>query len=124
MQQHLSFPAMSYRRMAVAIGATVCAGWIASVAPAVADVPANCTGGDYAGVSAGVAAAMSSYLFTHPEVNEAITGFEQLPRDRSAVALVDYQQSHPQVRAEMAGIRQPIVDFEVRCGYADKAALS
>jgi hemophore-related protein len=124
MQQHVRSMTMSYRRAAVVIGATVCAGWITSVAPAAADIPPNCTGGDYAGVTAGVAAAMSSYLFTHPEVNDAITGFEQLPRDRSAVALVDYQQAHPQVRAEMAGIRQPIVDFEVRCGYADKADLS
>lgn len=124
MQQHVSSRALYYRRVAVVIGASVCAGWIASFTPAVADVPANCSGGDYAGVSAGVAAAMSSYLFTHPEVNDAITGFEQLPRDRSAVALVDYQLAHPQVRTEMAGIRQPIVDFEVRCGYADKADLS
>lgn len=124
MQQHKSFETSPYRRVAVVIGAAACLGWGAAVASAVADVPPNCTGGDYAGVSTGVAAAMASYLFTHPEVNDAITSFEQLPRDRSAVALVDYQLAHPQVRAEMAGIRQPIVDFEVRCGYADKADLS
>ena len=38
--------------------------------------PANCTAADVAGVSAGVAAAVSAYLFTHPDVNGFFTDLQ------------------------------------------------
>ena len=49
-------------------------------APAWADPP-NCTAADLAGVAAGVSAATSAYLFTHPDVNDFVTGLKGQPRD-------------------------------------------
>ena len=86
-------------------------------APALADPPDNCTGADFASVTAGVATATSTYLFAHPDVNAYITGLEAGPRAESASRLVDYESSHPTVRADLAAIRQPIVDFDARCGF-------
>ncbi|GLP81282.1 hemophore-related protein [Mycobacterium antarcticum] len=86
-------------------------------------VPPNCTGADFAGVSAGVAAAMSSYLFTHPDVNAFITGLEADADDQSTMKLVDYYATHPLVKAETDAIRQPIADFDRRCGYGKNSQL-
>ena len=90
-------------------------------APALADTPDKCTGADFAGITAGVASAISSYLFAHPDVNDYVTGLEAGPRSESASQLVDYESTHPTVRAELAAIRQPIVDFDARCGYGAQA---
>ena len=38
--------------------------------------PPNCTAADLAGVSAGVSASTSAYLFTHPDVNAFFTGLK------------------------------------------------
>lgn len=85
--------------------------------------PPNCTGADFAGVSAGVAASMSTYLFTHPDVNAFITDLEANAGDQSTMKLVEYFTAHPQVKAETDAIRQPIADFDRRCGYGRDARL-
>jgi hypothetical protein len=77
------------------LGGVVGAGMVAGallvgLAPSAVAAPPNCTAADLAGVSAGVSAATSAYLFTHPDVNAFFTGLD--------------------------GIRQPLVDLKVRCG--------
>lgn len=89
---------------------------VLGAAPATADTP-GCTGADYSNVTAGVATAMSTYLFSHPDVNDYITCLEKAPRGESIQQLVDYESAHPTVRAELGAIRQPLVDFDTRCGY-------
>lgn len=96
----------------LAVSAALCAG--AGVANA--DDPPNCTAADLSGVLAGINAANSAYLFTHPEVNAFLTGLKGLPKDEMAAQLKAYGDEHPQVRAELLGIRQPVVDFNNRCG--------
>lgn len=78
--------------------------------------PPNCTAADLAGVSTGVTAATSAYLFTHPDVNNFFTGLKGLPRDEMKVRVQEYVDGNPQVKAELQGIRQPMVDFRNRCG--------
>lgn len=78
--------------------------------------PPNCTSADLAGVATGVTAATSAYLFTHPEVNAFLTGLKGLPKDEIAAQVAEYGEAHPQVRDELRGIRQPMVDFRNRCG--------
>jgi heme-binding protein len=78
--------------------------------------PPNCTSADLAGVAAGVTAATSAYLFTHPDVNAYLTGLKGLPKDEVALKVREYGDAHPQVRAELQGIRQPMIDFRNRCG--------
>lgn len=84
-------------------------------APSAVAAPPNCTAADLAGVSAGVSAATSAYLFTHPDVNAFFTGLEGTPRDELRGAIATYLNANPQVKAELAGIRQPLVDLRDRC---------
>ena len=65
---------------------------------------------------AGVSAATSAYLFTHPDVNDFFTGLEGTPRDELRGQIQQYLDANPQVRAELQGIRQPLVDLRARCG--------
>ncbi|UDM36846.1 heme-binding protein [Mycobacterium ulcerans] len=106
-----------YRTIAVGIatGALGAAMLLGSAATAVADPPPNCTTADLAGISAGVAAATSTYLFTHPDVNEFFTGLRGQERDAMRENVQNYLNANPDVKADLDGIRQPVVDFKDRC---------
>jgi hemophore-related protein len=90
---------------------------IASAEPAPAQPPPapNCTAADLAGVAAGVAAATSAYLFTHPDVNDFFTGLRGLPDDAVQGDLRNYMDANPQVHNGLRGIRQPLTDLRDRC---------
>jgi hemophore-related protein len=96
---------------ATAITGSLLAG---SAATAAADPP-NCTAADLAGVMSGVSAATSSYLFTHPDVNNFFTGLKGKARDEMRSDVEAYMEANPQVRDELRGIRQPAADFRDRC---------
>jgi hemophore-related protein len=78
--------------------------------------PPNCTAADLAGVAAGVSAATSAYLFTHPDVNFFFTSLEGQPRDQIQDDVKAYLDANPQAKADLTGIRQPLVDLKNRCG--------
>jgi len=78
--------------------------------------PPNCTAADLAGIMSGITAATSAYLFTHPPVNEFMTGLGDLPADEKKAALGAFLDANPQTQADLQGIRQPAVDFRNRCG--------
>jgi heme-binding protein len=82
------------------------------------DAPPNCTAADLAGVASGVSAATSAYLFTHPDVNWFFTSLEGMPRDEVRQDVQDYLNANPQVKTDLTGIRQPLVDLKNRCGAA------
>ena len=82
------------------------------------DTPPNCTAADLAGVASGVSASTSAYLFTHPDVNWFFTSLEGLPRDEVRTQVDDYLNGNPQAKADLTGIRQPLVDLKNRCGAA------
>jgi hemophore-related protein len=84
-------------------------------ATAAADPP-NCTAADLANVSSGVSAATSSYLFTHPDVNTFFTGLKGQPRSEVTDDVQNYLNANPQVKADLQGVRQPLVDFRTGCG--------
>ncbi len=94
---------------------------LVGLVPSALAEPPNCTAADLAGVSAGVSAATSAYLFTHPEVNDFFTGLEGSPRDTLRGDIQQYLNANPQVKDELSGIRQPLVDLKARCG-GDQAA--
>lgn len=102
--------------VAVGAGAVVGATMFAAAPSALADPPPNCTAADLAQVTTGVSAATSVYLFTHPDVNAFLTGLEGSPRDTVRARIDDYTAANPQVGAELAGLRQPLVDMRNRCG--------
>ncbi len=78
--------------------------------------PPNCTAADLAGIASGVAAATSSYLFTHPDVNNFYTDLKGRPQEEVQQATKTFFDANPQAHADLAGIRQPLTDFRDRCG--------
>lgn len=82
--------------------------------PAPAPLP-NCTAADLAQVSAGVAAATSAYLFTHPDVNAYFTSLKGQSRSDIHDQVKQYMDANPQTHTDLEGIRQPLTDFQNRC---------
>lgn len=103
----------------IAAGALSGAMLFAAVGSAAADpepAPApNCTAADLAQVSAGVAAATSAYLFSHPDVNSFFTGLKGQPRTDQADQVKQYMDANTQTHTDLEGIRQPLTDFRNRC---------
>jgi hemophore-related protein len=77
--------------------------------------PPNCSPADWAGVRAGVATALSTYLFTHPPVNEFFATLKGQSRDQMQPQVQAYLDANPQVRTDLQGIKQPADDFLDRC---------
>lgn len=108
---------LSTRRViAGTVGAGAVVGSLLGLAPAAVAAPPNCTAADLAGTAAGVSAATSAYLFTHPEVNAFFTGLEGTPRDTLRGQIEQYMNANPRVRDELTAIRQPLTDLRNRCG--------
>lgn len=84
--------------------------------------PPNCTAADLAQVASGVSAGTSVYLFSHPDVNYFFTSLDGEPRDSVRQQVKNYMAANPQVQADLAGVRQPLVDLKNRCGVAPTAA--
>lgn len=102
-------------------GALVAAALFGGVPAALADQdpaadPPNCTTADLEGVRAGVAAATSVYLFTHPDFNYFMTSLEGDTRAQVGQKVKAYMATHPDTKADLTGIRQPLVDIKNRCG--------
>ena len=108
---------MTIKQLMCGVAALGAAVLLATAAPAAADDPAppNCTAADLAGVVTGVSAAMSAYLFTHPDVNAFFTDLKGLPRDQQRQHLQEYLDANPQVEAEVRAIRAPSLEFRDRC---------
>jgi heme-binding protein len=85
--------------------------------------PPNCTAADLAGVASGVSAATSAYLFTHPDVNFFFTSLEGQHRDEIRDDVQQYLDANPVVKADLTGIRQPLVDLKNHCGTAPAPAV-
>lgn len=109
---------------AVGTGAIAGAMFFGAMPTAMAQpAPPNCTAADLAGVASGVSAATSAYLFTHPDVNWFFTSLEGKPREEVRGDVQAYLDANPQVKADLTGIRQPLVDLKNRCGAAPADSL-
>ena len=78
--------------------------------------PPNCTAADLAGIAAGVTAATSTYLWTHPDVNDFYTNLQGRPQEEVQGDTKAFFDANPQAHADLVGIRQPLTDFRARCG--------
>lgn len=104
------------RIVAGAIGAgAITSAMLVGASPAALADPPNCTAADLAGVAAGVSAATSAYLFTHPDVNDFFTGLKGQPKSEIKDDVQNYLNANPTVQADLQGIRQPLVDLKNRC---------
>ena len=112
----MSFYRRSTRFAAAGVlGTALLDGAVTATAPTAVADPPNCTAADLAGVAAGVSAATSAYLFTHPDVNAFMTGLEGQPRDEVRTQVQQYLDANPQTKAELQAIRQPLTDLRNRC---------
>lgn len=102
------------RMLAAALGTGAVA--LGTAIPAASQPPPNCSSADLAGVMTGVMASTTAYLYTHPPVNAFFTTLGDLDREQKRVALAEFLEANPQVRAELQAIRQPTRDFRDRCG--------
>jgi hemophore-related protein len=120
----MTFSTSATRRVAtgaVLAGALVSAALFGGITSAFASGdpaanPPNCSAADLEGVRAGVSASTSAYLFTHPDLNAYQSSLGGLSRDDVTTKMQAYLAQHPQEKAEIAGIRQPLVDLKNRCG--------
>jgi hemophore-related protein len=93
------------------------------VAPSASADPPNCTAADLAGVAAGVSAATSAYLFTHPDANAFMTGLKGQPVADIRTQVQQYLNDNPQTKADIQAIRAPLADIRIRCGAGEDVAL-
>ncbi len=71
----------------------------------------------------GVSAAMTAYLFSHPDVNNFFTSLHSQPKADVRSQTQAYLQANPQVRAELDQIRAPAVDLRNRCNIPPSALI-
>lgn len=109
------------RTAAVVVGAAAVA--LLGAGSAAADPPPNCTTADMTAVMSGVSAAMSAYLFSHPDVNAFFSGLQGLPKDQVRDQTQIYLDANPQIRADLDNIRQPSTDFRTRCNIGQRALV-
>ena len=112
---------LARRAVAGVLGAVATAIFVA--APSATADPPNCTAADLAGVAAGVSAATSAYLFTHPDANAFMTGLKGQPVADIRAQVQQYLNDNPQTKAEIQAIRAPLADIRTRCGAGEDVAL-
>jgi hemophore-related protein len=100
----------------IAAGVTVGTGLIGAApaasgdppAPTPAPLPPGCTAADLAQATAGVAAATSTYLFTHPDINAYFSSLERSrPREDVSRDIRDYLDANPQVKPTCMAFANP-----------------
>lgn len=89
---------------------------IAGAGMAAADVTPGCMASDVTAVESQVAAGMTAYLVTHPDVNTFLSGLHGLPTAEIARQTRAYLIANPQVQNEIDGVRAPVFDLRARCG--------
>lgn len=87
------------------------------------DLPPGCTTADMTGVMAGISAAMSAYLFAHPDVNDFFSGLQGQSKTAVRDQTDAYLNANPDVRADLEGIRAPSRDFRDRCNLPQRALI-
>jgi hemophore-related protein len=87
------------------------------------DLPPGCTTADMTGVMSGISAAMSAYLFAHPDVNTFFSGLQGQPKAAVRDQTEAYLNANPDVRADLDAIRQPSRDFRDRCNLPQRALI-
>ena len=98
-------------RAAVILGA----GAVLFGAAGTASADPGCTVADMTNIETGVAAAMTVYLWTHPDVNDFFTTMQGLPKDDAFAKTKDYLTANPDIKAQMDAIQAPADDLRARC---------
>jgi hemophore-related protein len=95
--------------------AVIGAGAVAVSLAGTASADPGCTVADMTSVETGVAAGMTAYLWTHPEVNDYFTGLQGLSNDEAFAKTRDYLTANPEIKAQLDAIQAPADDLRARC---------
>ena len=95
----------------------------AAAATATAAPAPGCTAGDITAVESGVAASLSAYFFTHPDVNNFFSGLQGLSKEDAATQTKAYMEANPQTKAEIKAIRGPVLDLRARCNIPTNSVI-
>lgn len=106
--------------------AVLCAGGVllGATGTAAAAPGPGCTAADVTAVMTGVSASMTTYLFTHPDVNDFFSSLQGLSKADAKQKTKDYLAANPQVHDDLEAIRQPGRDLRDRCGIPLKAEIA
>ncbi|HOB50340.1 MAG TPA: heme-binding protein [Mycobacterium sp.] len=100
------------RRLAATV---IAAGALAVGLAGQAGADPGCTVADITAVETGVAAGMTTYLWTHPDVNDFFTSLQGLSNDEAFAKTRDYLTANPEAKAQMDAIQAPADDLRARC---------
>lgn len=89
---------------------------IAGAATAAAAPGPGCMAGDITAVESQVAAGMTAFFFTHPDVNAFFSNVQGLPKEEARSQTKAYLAANPDIKAQIDGIRGPVTDLRNRCG--------
>lgn len=103
------------RAAAATIGTGIAAGVVAIGLAGTAGADPGCTVADMTGVETGVAAGMTTYLWTHPDVNDFFTSLQGLDNTDAFAKTQAYLTANPDIKAQLDAIQAPADDLRARC---------
>jgi heme-binding protein len=87
------------------------------VLPTAKGAPDPCTAANLTETISTVNHQMSVYLQAHPETNQALADVAKMSPFSAQGAFTSYFNEHPQEKADLHNIQQPLVDLTNQCGY-------
>lgn len=106
----------AFRLTAAAVVLGAGAALFGGMATASADLAPGCSAADVTDAEARVAAAMTGYLWTHPDVNEFLSGLQGSSKGDAYDKVSAYFKANPDVKDAIDAIRGPSMDLRNRCG--------
>jgi hemophore-related protein len=77
---------------------------------------ADCSASSLSATISSVTKSLSDYFAAHPDVNQAMIDITRQPGIVAVGQFDGYFKDHPQEADEVRAIKQPLVDYQNRCG--------
>ena len=88
----------------------------AAGAEPIAEPVDDCTAARLSATISSVTTSLSEYFAAHPETNQAWMDFTRQPAFIAVGQFDGYFADHPQEADEVRAIKQPLIDYQNRCG--------
>ena len=106
----------AFRLTAAAVVLGAGAALFGGMATATADPAPGCSAADVTDAEARVAAAMTGYLWTHPDVNDFLSSLQGSSKGDAYDKVTAYLKANPDVKNAVDAIRGPSLELRNRCG--------
>ena len=100
----------------LAVGVTCAALAIPTACADPAPAADDCNAAGLSATISSVTSALSEYFAAHPDVNQALIDATRQPPFVAVGQFDGYFNDHPQQADEIRAIKQPLTDFQGRCG--------